>query len=121
MFGNYMKTLLMLTLLLSPTVVNAITYPYEAPAERRALIKTQFKAIKPGMSSADVIGLLKNPDKTTPLYEPKIKNPRTIGSTMWYVVSQHKEHGSVNEVKRVAIAVRLDLKNNVTRIDRFNL
>lgn len=118
-----MKTFLLhlIPLLLSVALANAITYPYEAPVERQSLIRSQFKAIKPGMSSKDVITLLKMPDKTTPLYEPKVKNARIIGSTMWYIVSQLKEHGSENEIKRVALAVRLDLKGNVTKIDRLNL
>ena len=118
-----MKTILfqIFTLLLSVAAADAITYPYEAPAKRQALIRKQLTAIKLGMHSRDVVTLLNNPEKTTPLYEPKVKNPRTIGSTMWYILSQLKEHGSENEIKRVALAIRLDLKGNVTSIDRLNL
>lgn len=99
----------------------AIAYPYEAPPERQKLIRTQWAAIQLGMSSKDVMAILENPDETTPLYEPKVKNPRRIGSTMWYIVSQQKEHGSQNEVQKVALAIRLDLKGNVSRVERFNL
>lgn len=118
-----MKTLpfLLLALVFSVTSALAITYPYAAPAERQRLIRTRSAAIKPGMSSKEVIAILKNPDETTPLYEPKVKKPLTIGTTMWYIVSQRTEHGSQNEIQQVALAVRLDLKGNVSRVDRINL
>ena len=118
-----MKTLpfLLLALVFSVTSALAIIYPYAAPVERQKLIRTRSVAIKPGMSSKEVIAILENPDETTRLYEPKVKKPLTIGTTMWYIVSQQKEHGSQNEIKKIALAIRLDLKDNVTRVDRFNL
>jgi hypothetical protein len=118
-----MKALLthLSVLVLCMASAQAITYPYEAPVERQRLIRTQWTAIKPGMSSKNVIAILDKPDEIAPLYEPKVKNPRMIGSTMWYIVSQRKEHGSANEIQRVALAIRFDLKGNVTRIDRIKL
>jgi outer membrane protein assembly factor BamE (lipoprotein component of BamABCDE complex) len=113
-------TATILVLLISLGCAIAIEYPYEAPAERQALIRKQFSAIKVGMTSKDVVKLIGKPDKITPLYEPKIKNSKQIGSTMWYVLSQSKKHGSVNEVKKVALAIRLNLNNVISRIDGFS-
>lgn len=53
-----MKAYLLLILLLSVLLVDAMTFPYEASLERRTLIITQYKEIKIGMSSADVIAIL---------------------------------------------------------------
>ena len=106
---------------LTVSLAGGITYPYEAPVQRQALIRTKYTAIRPGMNAKEVIEVLKPPDKTTPLYEPKVKDPRTIGTTMWYLISQLKEQGSENEIKRVAVAIRLNLKGRVTRIDPINL
>jgi len=102
------------------TSLSAIEYPFEAPKVRRELIAKHVDTIKAGMSSKAVIELFGQPDETTPLYEPKIKNPRQIGSTIWYILSQRQKDGSENDKKKIAIAVRLDLQGIVSRVDRIN-
>jgi hypothetical protein len=104
------------------TSLSAIEYPFEAPKVRRELIAKHVDTIKAGMSSKAVIELIGKPDETTPLYEPKIKikNPRQIGSTIWYILSQRQKDGSQNDKKKIAIAVRLDLQGIVSRVDRIN-
>jgi len=102
------------------TSLSAIEYPFEAPKVRRELIAKHVDTIKAGMSSKAVIELIGQPDETTPLYEPKIENPRQIGSTIWYILSQRQKDGSENDKKKIAIAVRLDLQGIVSRVDRIN-
>lgn len=99
----------------------SIEYPYEATKGRRDAIIMHLESIKVGMNSKAVIELIGRPDEFTPLYEPKIKKAKQIGTTMWYVLSQHQKDGSENETRQVAVAIRLDSLAKVTRIDRINL
>ena len=101
--------------------VAAIEYPYEASKQRRDRIVSQLESIKVGMNDRAVIDLIGQPDETTPLFEPKIKNAKQIGTTMWYILSQRKKDGSENDIKRVAVGVRLDSHASVSRVDRINL
>ena len=121
-FGKEMKNLIttLLFAVAASTSLSAIEYPFEAPKVRRELIAKHVDTIKAGMSSKAVIELIGQPDETTPLYEPKIKNPRQIGSTIWYILSQRQKDGSENDKKKIAIAVRLDLQGIVSRVDRIN-
>ena len=102
------------------TSLLAIEYPFEAPKARRALIAKHVNTIKAGMSSKAVIELIGQPDENTPLYEPKIKRPRQIGSTIWYILSQRQKGGSENDKMKIAIAVRLNLQGFVSSVDRIN-
>jgi len=117
-----MKTIFrtLLFTVVASTSLAAIEYPYEAPRVRRELIAKHVAAIKAGMSSKAVIERIGQPDETTPLYEPKIKSTKQIGSTIWYILSQRQKDGSVNDKKQTAMAVRLDLKGIVSRVDRIN-
>ena len=113
--------MMLLLAMVGTTSLTAIVYPYEAPKVRRDLIVKHLVTIKAGMTSTAIVDLIGQADDKTPLYEPKIKNPRQIGSTMWYILSQRQKDGSENDKRRVAIAVRLDLHGIVSRVDRINL
>ena len=112
--------LLLIALLFSATVAFAITYPYLASPDRQAQIRHQYPRIKAGMTEKEVRALLGNPDVVSDLYE-HVKASKPVGSTLWYVVSQQKEHGSENEVLRKAVAIRLDMSGRVTRVDPLGL
>ncbi len=105
---------------LAGTSLPALEYPFEASKVRRELIARHIGSIKAGMSSKAIVELIGQPDEITPLYEPEIKSPKQIGTTMWYIVRQRQKDGSVNEKKQIAIAVRLDRKDLVSRLDRIN-
>lgn len=97
------------------------TYPHIAGPERSAAIRTGYVRIKPGMSSAEVRGILGEPDEIRPLYAPMAKHPQAIGQTNWYVLQRLVEHGSQSERQESAVRVSFDLQGVVTAVDALGL
>jgi hypothetical protein len=91
-----------------------ISYPYIASTERQKFITENYKKIKINQTEQEVKQILGTPDKVLPLYEPKIKNPKKIGFTFWYILQRLKENGSQNEKaeKLVRISIVQDKKYN---------
>jgi hypothetical protein len=97
------------------------TYPHLAGPERSAAIRSGYMRIKPGMSSAEVRGILGEPDEIRPLYAPMAKHPQAIGQTCWYVLRRLSEHGSQRERQESAVRVSFDLQDAVTAVDVWGL
>ena len=97
------------------------TYPHIAGPERSAAIRTGYVRSKPGMSSAEVRGILGEPDEIRPLYAPMAKHPQAIGQTNWYVLQRLVEHGSQSERQESAVRVSFDLQGVVTAVDALGL
>ncbi len=97
------------------------TYPHIAGPERSAAIRAGYVRIKPGMSSAEVRGILGEPDEIRPLYAPMAKHPQAIGQTNWYVLQRLVEHGSQSERQESAVRVSFDLQGVVTAVDALGL
>lgn len=97
------------------------TYPHIAGPERSAAIRAGYVRIKPGMSSAEVRGILGEPDEIRPLYAPMAKHPQAIGQTSWYVLQRLVEHGSQSERQESAVRVSFDLQGIVTAVDAWGL
>lgn len=97
------------------------TYPLVAAPERAAKIRDGFSLIRAGMSPAEVMALLGEPDEINPLYEPRVKNAEVIGYTHWYVIRRLAKHGSVNEKQESLVRVSYSLNDRVSRIDAWGL
>jgi hypothetical protein len=65
--------------------------PFRASAEREAAILRSYVEVKPEMPIAEVQRLLGSPDRVLPVYEPRIKNPKRLGSTSWYVIEENND------------------------------
>ena len=70
-----------------------------------------------GMPSEEVQQLLEKPDQIHPLYEPRKRNPRKIG-TRWFYMRTPKSGSQRTDTE---IAVRFDLMGKVTRVDSWGL
>jgi hypothetical protein len=68
------------------------------------------------MAVAEVKAILGNPDLTRPLYEPKIKKPRRIGTTYWYLI---EKNGPDSEAGDRLVRVSLDLHQRVMKVDHW--
>lgn len=102
----------------SELIINKnIKYPYIATPARAEKIKNEYKNIIVGMSAEQVLGVLNLPDRTHPLYEPKIYKPDQIGYTHWYLIQQMKEFGSVKEKKEILVRVSYNLNWIVIKLD----
>jgi len=91
-------------------------YPYVATAERAARLRQNFVKVRPGMTAAEVVSLLGEPEELRPLYEPKVKSPRRIGTTSWYILERRKPSGSVVEKGEKLIRVTFGLDQVVTAV-----
>jgi hypothetical protein len=97
------------------------TCPHIAGPKRSAAIRTGHMRIKPGMSLAEVLDILGEPDEIRPLYAPIAKHPKAIGQTCWYVLRRLAEHGSQSERQESAVRVSFDLEGVVTAVDVLGL
>lgn len=97
------------------------TYPLFATPERAAKIRNGFPRIRAGMSPAEVMAFLGEPDEIHPLYEPRVKNAVVIGYTHWYVIRKLAKHGSVNEKQESLVRVSFSLNDQVSKIDAWGL
>ena len=68
------------------------------------------------MTPKEVTAILGEADKTGPLFEPRIWNPKRVGTSYKYVLEQRRESGSVNEVAARWVLVYFDLDDLVTRV-----
>ena len=104
----------------SDTVEKSIkTYPYYASKPRAAQIKGKYKKIEKGMTTKQVTQLLGQPDEIRPLYEPKIKNPRQIGYTHWYLIQRKTDKGSQNDKDEKLVRVSYGLDWIVMSVDHW--
>ncbi len=97
------------------------TYPLFATPERAAKIREGFPQIRVGMSPAEVMALLGEPDEVHPLYEPRVKNAEVIGFTHWYLIRRLAKYGSVNEKQESLVRVSFSLNDRVSKIDAWGL
>jgi hypothetical protein len=62
---------------------------------------------------------LGDPDDSTALYQPVIKNPKQIGYSHWYLIQRLAGVGSAAEMAEQLVVVRFDLEMKVSRIDHW--
>ncbi|NOT80571.1 MAG: hypothetical protein HOP07_16405 [Bacteriovoracaceae bacterium] len=98
-----------------------INYPYVATSERTQKILKNWKNIKTGMKTKEVIEILDAPDEELPLYSLQAKNSKVIGKTYWYLLQRLKENGSQIEKNEKLIRISIDLNDLVTTIDQWGL
>lgn len=96
-------------------------YPFVATSVRAAKIRNRYQEIKAGMSPAEVLALLDEPDEIRPLYEPRVKNGKIIGYTYWYVIQRLAKNGSVNEKQELLVRVSFSLNDRVSKVDAWGL
>lgn len=96
-----------------------IAYPYVASSERTQKILKNWKNIKIGMKTKEVIELLDVPDEDLPLYSPHVKKSKVIGKTYWYLLQRLKENGSQIEKNEKLVRISIDLNDLVTTIDHW--
>lgn len=94
-------------------------YPYHASAEREARIRSGFTLVVSGMGVDQVRAILGDPDDSTALYQPVIKNPKQIGYSHWYLIQRLAGVGSAAEMAEQLVVVRFDLEMKVSRIDHW--
>ena len=95
------------------------SYPYRAIENRANTIRSEHKRINLKMSASRVIEILGEPDETLPLFEPKLKNPKQIGFTYWYLIQRLQNNGSVNEKNEKVVRISFDLNWTVTALDHW--
>jgi hypothetical protein len=96
-------------------------YPFFASPERALAIRTNFGRIIAGMSPTDVVSVLGEPDEVRMAYEPKIKRPKVVGYTYWYVIRRLRRHGSFNEQQEALVRVTFGLDDHVVKVDDWGL
>jgi hypothetical protein len=69
------------------------------------------------MTVEQVKSVLGDPDEIKELYEPKIKTPKQIGNTYWYIIQRLQESGSAVDKAEKLVRVSFSLKGRVTAID----
>ncbi|MFZ2266965.1 MAG: hypothetical protein WAV95_05235 [Azonexus sp.] len=97
------------------------SYPLVAAPERAAKIRDGFLQVRAGMSPAEVMAILGEPDEIHPLYEPRVKSAEVIGCTHWYVIRRLAKHGSVDEKQESLVRVSYSLNDRVSKIDAWGL
>ena len=90
---------------------------YIASPERAATIESQFPKIILGMDEMDVKALMGAPDEIRPLYEPRIKNAREIGTTWWYYLRRGSPGPS--DPTSQLVRVSFDLQGICMKIDHW--
>ena len=96
-----------------------ISYTYYASNQRATRIKNNYLKVETGMTLQQVKAILGEPDETLPLYEPKIKNPKQIGHTAWYLIQRKTDNGSVNDKDEKLVRLSYDLNWKVSGIDHW--
>ena len=89
----------------------------DADANRWAQIKEKHTQIKPGMTQAEVLAVLGQPEQRHSLFEPQIHRPRRMGSS-WFYMKEPKPDG---ERGKTEIVIRFDTANKVTGVDSWGL
>jgi tRNA(Arg) A34 adenosine deaminase TadA/outer membrane protein assembly factor BamE (lipoprotein component of BamABCDE complex) len=97
------------------------TYPFQASAQREALIRSRYKELRPGMALAEVRTILGEPDEVRPAYDPNVRRARLIGHTWWYVVRRLVEHGSEAEMREALVRVRFNLEGKIESVVQWGL
>ena len=96
-----------------------LSYPYVASPERQKFIIDNYKTIKINQTEQEVKQLLGTPEEIFPLYEPKVKHPKKIGFTFWYILQRLKENGSQNEKAEKLVRISFNLEGKVIAIDQW--
>lgn len=96
-----------------------LVYPYFAKETRETRIRSRFREISSGMSTEQVKMILGDPDQIKNLFEPKVKSPRRIGQTYWYLIQRLSDSGSVEEKDEKLVRVSFDLNGVVTGVDHW--
>ena len=115
---------------------DGMSYPYISSTERKKFITENYEKIQINQTEQEVKEILGTPDDILSLYEPKIKKPKKIGFTFWYILQRLKsrrpechglargylqENGSQNERVEKIVRISFDLKGKVIAIDQWGL
>ncbi|MDH5258343.1 MAG: hypothetical protein OEX07_10045 [Gammaproteobacteria bacterium] len=101
------------------SIASELKYPYFASPERAKSIQEGYKIIKIGMELNEVKEILGEPDEIQDLYEPKIKKPKKIGFTYWYIIQRTKRTGSQNKKNETLVRISFGLSGQVVKVDRW--
>ncbi|MBI5262780.1 MAG: hypothetical protein HY852_13290 [Bradyrhizobium sp.] len=101
--------------------IEITAYPFFASVERAATIRSNFRRIGIGMSAAEVSAILGTPDEVRPLHEPRIRRPKTIGYSHWYVIRRMVGKGSANDKQESLVRIIYGLHDRVTAVDAWGL
>jgi hypothetical protein len=95
------------------------SYPFHATPEREARIRGKYRRVANGMSPVEVTAILGEPDEIRPLYSPRIKNGKVIGTTYWFVIRRLVRNGSADEKQESLVRVSFGLDDKVQGIDAW--
>ncbi len=89
----------------------------DTQGDRWARIVAHYEKIEAGMTQQEVRDILGQPDQSHSLFEPKMHNPRRIGSS-WFYMKEPKPESQRGDTE---IVVRFDTSGKVTRVDSWGL
>ena len=87
-----------------------------AQDDRWAKVVANYEKIEPGMTQQEVRQILGQPDHIHPLFQPRKRNPRRIGSS-WFYMKDPKPDSPGD----TTVVVRLDTSGKVTRVDSWGI
>jgi len=93
-----------------------LNYPYHATDDRRERILSNWRSVKPGMSSGEVEALLGDPDEVNKTYEPQMYKPAETGKSYVYLIERLEANGSVKSMKEILIRIHMDQSGRVKNI-----
>ena len=96
---------------------------YVASIFRQLEIRENYKKIKIGISPGEVHEILGKPDEIQDIYEPKIKNPKVIGKSFWYILERRyigPTNAQKDKIERL-VRISFDLNDKVLRVDHWGL
>jgi hypothetical protein len=95
-------------------------YPFTASPERAAAIRADYQRVHIGMSPAEAVSILGEPDEIRPLLRG-IKAGKPVGFSYWFVLRRITPTGSQNDKRESLVRVLFDLESRATRIDAWGL
>lgn len=97
-----------------------LSYPFFATPERATTVRSAYGSVRTGMSQAEVVTILGEPDEIRPLLRG-LKAGKQIGFSYWYILRRRRAEGSQIEKDESLVRVLFDLKSRVTKIDAWGL
>ena len=89
----------------------------DTQGDRWARIVAHYEKIEAGMTQQEVRDILGQPDQSHSLFEPKMHNPRRIGSS-WFYMKEPKPESQRGDTE---IVVHFDTSGKVTHVDSWGL
>jgi outer membrane protein assembly factor BamE (lipoprotein component of BamABCDE complex) len=96
-------------------------YPLVATAAQAANIRSHYPRVAPGMSPAQVVSMLGEPDEIRVVYSASVGRAKPIGHTYWYVSRRAMKSGSADARQEVLVRIHFDRQGLVTQVDHWGL